>query len=63
MLTPTENMALTRPMATGINRRGKVSLIIPKASTNTPIPTPWTARNTINDPMDQEKAQPISPTQ
>jgi len=44
MLTPTENIAEIKPMATGILSLGKVSLTMPKARVNMPMPTPCRAR-------------------
>ena len=45
--TPTENMALTVPMAVGILSLGNVSRMMPKANGNMPIPMPWTPRKKI----------------
>ncbi len=61
MLTPTENMALTTPMAMGMRRLGKLSLIMPKARGNMPMPIPCTARKAMSMTMEVEKAQPIRP--
>lgn len=51
MPPPMPNIALSTPMPRPTRSRGKVSRMIPKASGNTPAPTPWSTRPEMTTPM------------